>query len=340
MKTNPQLSEEFRKNQDLEQCLIRLNRLIENIVDSEIEAREPLLPVLLLMGCPRSGTTLFLQWLASCGMFGVPSNLLARFYGNPGFGALVQKILVDLDKEDQLGFKQEAHQFESRLGRSKGATSPSEFWYFWRRYFKHGDTHKLSPLAMTSFDRRGFLSDLAGLENELGRPLAMKGMIANFDIEFLADLSPKFLFVNIKRSPASTVASILRSRRLYCGNEEGWWSFKPPGYHEWLAWSPVEQVAAQVLTMRSCINQSLRNLKSDPARYIEIDHEAFCESPSETADAITGLLYRHGLHIPRDPLLTNTPTFRHPNRDNAMPDNSIEDAISTVRSRLDINEGG
>lgn len=334
MSTDPKLSEEFRKSRELEETLRLVNEAIHGLTLTDESFLEPSHPVILLMGSARSGTTLFFQWLRSSGLFGYPSNLISRFYGNPGFGAAVQKMLVDLDKEGQIGLKQQPLNFESRLGRSMGAMAPSEFWYFWRRYFTHDEIHQLSPAAMAGFDREGFLEDLASLESELGLPLAMKGMIANFDIGFLADVSPRFLFVNIQRSLTDTIASILRSRVAYAGNEDAWWSFKPPGYQEWMNWSPVEQVAAQVLTTRKHIEDAFRSIGNN--RYININYERFCEAPAEAARSLRTLLAPHGLVIPLEPFRERPYDIRRLPEDSAAQTRSIEQAISIVGDRLGI----
>lgn len=334
MSDDPRLSEEFRKSRKLEETLRLVNESLHGVNLTDEALHEPVQPVILLMGNPRSGTTLFFQWLVSSGVFGYPSNLISRFFGNPGFGAAVQKILVDLDKEGQIGLKQQPLNFESRLGRAMGAMAPSEFWYFWRRYFAHEDVHQLSPSAMAGFDREGFLTDLARMESEIGLPLAMKGMIANFDIGFLAEISPRFLFVNIQRSLIDTVASVLRSRVTYAKNEGAWWSFKPPGYQEWLDWSPVEQVAAQVLSTRQHIDSAFQAI--DKNRYINIDYERFCGAPAEAAQSLRKLLAPHGLNISVESFRESPYEIRRLPDDSSAQTRSIEQAITVVRDRLGI----
>lgn len=335
MSAEPNLSEEFSKSRALEETLRLVNEAILGLTLTEEGIHEPSQPVVLLMGNPRSGTTLFFQWLISSGLFGYPSNLISRFFGNPGFGAAVQKMLVDLDKEGQIGLKQQTLTFESRLGRSIGAMAPSEFWYFWRRYFAHEDVHQLSSNAMAGFDRKGFLADLARLESETGLPLAMKGMIANFDIRFLAEVSPRFLFVNISRSLKETIASILRSRVAYAGNEESWWSFKPPGYQDWLNWSPVEQVAAQVLTTRKHIEDAFQAI--DKNRYININYERFCKTPAEAARSLRTLLAPHGIEIPVEAFQEHPYDIRRLPEDSDAQTRNIEQAIAIVGDRLGID---
>ena len=179
-----ELSQEFQKSENLERVLSRINGSIESL--ELYDCKEPNYPTLLIFGCPRSGSTLFMQWLAGLGCFGYPSNLIARFYGNPAFGCEVQKALVDHDKGNQIGLADQTREFKSSLGRTEGALAPSEFWYFWRRYFKFNDEQKLCDAELESVDANSLIRDLAAMEKSLGRPLVMKGMLLNWHIEYLA----------------------------------------------------------------------------------------------------------------------------------------------------------
>jgi len=42
------------------------------------------------VGALRSGTTLFMQWLANTGVFSYPTNILSQFFGAPVIGAKIQ----------------------------------------------------------------------------------------------------------------------------------------------------------------------------------------------------------------------------------------------------------
>ena len=54
------------------------------------------------MGNPRSGTTLFIQWLGISGYLAYPTNLLSRFYGVPCIGAKIQLMLTKHDSNNDL----------------------------------------------------------------------------------------------------------------------------------------------------------------------------------------------------------------------------------------------
>ena len=271
------LTEEFKKSENLEEVLSRINHSIESLDVCRPQA--PQKPVLLIFGCPRSGTTLFLQWLASLGTFGYPSNLIARFFGNPAFGCEVQKALVDFDKGNQLGLADVSEEYSSSLGRTKGALAPSEFWYYWRRFFKFKDIQQLNKEELNAANSLSFLNGLGAMEQATGKPLAMKGMIMNWHIPYLAELSDKFVFISIKRDIFQVAQSILMCRELYAGNRNAWWSFKPPQYLEWLEMSPIEQVAAQAIYTQKAVADGMAVIPSN--RKLEISYADFCANPSE-----------------------------------------------------------
>lgn len=271
-----ELSEEFKKSENLEEVLTKINDSIESL--QMYPPRPPEQPVLLIFGCPRSGTTLFLQWLASLDVFGYPSNLMARFFGNPAFGCEVQKALVDFDKGNQLGLANVAQEYSSTLGRVNGAQAPSEFWYYWRRFFEFSDANQLSPHELGQVDVESFLGGLGAMETSLGRPLAMKGMIMNWHIPYLAKLSDRFFCVSIQRDLFEVAQSILICRERYSGSRKEWWSFKPPQYNEWLDLSPIEQVAAQAVYTQKAVADGMASIPSD--RKLEVSYADFCANPS------------------------------------------------------------
>ena len=90
---------QFRKPEAAEAFLPVLSRALrvgELRCEQDLPA-SPSRPIVFVLGAPRSGTTLLTQWLAASGHFGVPSNLLARFYEAPYIGGLVQRLLTDPD---------------------------------------------------------------------------------------------------------------------------------------------------------------------------------------------------------------------------------------------------
>jgi hypothetical protein len=271
----------------LEEVLSKINHSIESL--DICPPQFPQQPVLLIFGCPRSGTTLFLQWLASLGTFGYPSNLIARFFGNPAFGCEVQKALVDFDKGNQLGLADTSGEYSSSLGRTKGALAPSEFWYYWRRFFKFDDVQQLSEEGISAVDSQSFLNGLGAMEQAMGKPLAMKGMLLNWHIQYLNSISNNFIFVSIKRDLNDVAKSMLACRERFTGSREEWWSFKPPHYEEWLKLSPPEQVALQAYHTQAAVDEGMSFIPKE--RSMEVSYDSFCKDPESVFNSL-GNMYQ------------------------------------------------
>ena len=130
--------ESFRRNARLEGLLTTLNGLLACSEEAALEHFSSFKhhPVVFVMGPHRSGTTLFMQWLANTGVVGYPTNLLSRFFGAPVIGAQIQLLLTDprYDFRNEILEFNSAISFDSEIGKTRGALSPNEFWHFWRRF--------------------------------------------------------------------------------------------------------------------------------------------------------------------------------------------------------------
>ena len=135
-------SDKFKRNENLENLIKELYELLNPIEQKRIEGLNQIkLPLILINGVARSGTTLLMQWFANTGYFSYPTNLLSRFYGSPYIGAKIQQLLFDFkyNYNNELYDHSKMIEYESDLGKTKGPMAPNEFWYFWRRFFKFGN---------------------------------------------------------------------------------------------------------------------------------------------------------------------------------------------------------
>lgn len=267
----------FKKDASLEFVLKDLNAKISKIsVEGIVEAQNG--PIILIMGCPRAGSTVLLQWMASLNIFSYPSNLIARFYSNPYIGIRVQQALLEMDPLNQIGFNLTQQDFKSNLGKTIGALEPSEYWYYWRQYFQFdSDRSELSKDQLNEVDAIGFLNGLKTFEVLTGKPLALKGMLLNYHIDYLFQLYPKFIFVNLIRDPFYNAQSLLLARENYFNDINKWYSFKPPEYDSLKKLDPISQVAGQVVYMQREVKRALSNLPT--ANVLEISYRDFCLSP-------------------------------------------------------------
>ncbi|WND03216.1 sulfotransferase [Temperatibacter marinus] len=277
-------SKDFEKDASLEDVLSTLNTLIKPHKGSQ---KENQYPPIFIVGCPRSGSTLLLQWLASLGHFSYPSNLLARFYANPYFGGLVQNALIDYDEQNILNFDKSID-YQSNLGRSTGALAPSEFWYFWRQHFSLDEISVLTESAKKAVDKENFKEALAGIEEVYNKPTVMKAMILNWDISFLAELVPNALFLNVERSDFHAAQSLYYARTNFFNDVKRWYSFKPPEYEQLKEKDPLEQVAGQVIHTKRAVIEELA--KINPSNQLTLNYKDFCSDPAGIFHKITAKL--------------------------------------------------
>lgn len=271
-----------KRNQGLEQVLAEVNDIAESGARSKTESwsAKPTYPPLFIVGCARSGSTLLMQWLAASQKFAYPSNLASRLFGSPKMGALLHRAFIDLDTREEITpADQRVVHFDSSLGKTIGAAQPNEFWYFWRRFFKFDDLQKLTDNELNEIGSDRFVHELAEFESVFGKPIAMKAMIVNWHLDFIHQILPNAIFVFVQRDTASNALSLLNARREFFGDEQTWYSFKPPEYDSLSKLSPMEQVVAQVLLTENAVARCFEKIPSENT--LTVSYESFCDEPEQ-----------------------------------------------------------
>jgi hypothetical protein len=270
----------FERNKKLEKTLKELNGLL-NISARQIVRKyeKPKYPVMFVVGGPRTGTTLVMQWLAGTKVFSYPSNLLSRFYAAPSIGARIQLLLTDPKYafRDELNDICQNDSYESDLGKTCGAMSPNEFWYFWRRFMPNSTPRYLSPHEESQVKVDKLLAEVAAIEAVFNKPFILKALILLFNIDLLAKAFENAVFLFIKRSELYTVQSLLEARRRFFGTTRKWYSIKPMQYEHLKKLDSIAQVAGQVYYINEALINSAESLKQ--SRYLEVEYEKFCADP-------------------------------------------------------------
>lgn len=281
MNTNER-TEAHRRIEEVECILHTLADAIPDVTPEVLNVRHP---IVFIMGCARSGTTLVSQFLAKTGAFCYPTNFISRFYFAPYIGALLQRLMFDLDAKGELfGYVKEMGEFESVLGKTRGPLSPNEFWYFWRRFFKFGEIQLLDDSELARVDVEAFVRGLRGIQTVFDKPIFLKGMIANWHIPYLAQHVPNSYFIIVERDLLFNAQSLYLARREYFDNVEKWYSFKPAEYPLLKNKTPFEQVAGQVKYTNDAIDKGVRMVSED--RVIRVRYEQFCERQSEFVEEL------------------------------------------------------
>lgn len=274
---------EFVRNTNLESLLKELNPVIA-LAEEKLAAnyRIPEFPMLFIVGPLRSGTTLFIQWLANTGLFSYPTNLLSRFYCAPILGAKIQLLLTDhkYNFRDELCELLYQTAYQSENGKTKGVLAPNEFWYFWRRFLAEPERDIWSDKELReTMNAPLMLAELAGVMDVFQKPFAAKGMLFNYNIPFLNSLFDKVLFVQIKRELVTNVASILEARKRQLGSEREWYSFLIPEYSLLKDLDPVTQAAGQLHYINKAVTEGLSNVNA--SRKLLVQYEDFCNCPEK-----------------------------------------------------------
>lgn len=294
--------EQFQRNVKLE-CLLK--EINEDLKVSELavlqQEHKKKYPIILVMGALRSGTTLMMQWLANTGEFGYPSNLLSRFYDAPIIGAKIQNLLLnpEYDFRNEIFDFSKKVEYNSQNGKTQGALAPNEFWYFWRRFFLYQELQQdyISNQELNeSFDKQVFVKELMGICDVFKKPFAMKGMIANYNIEFLDQILQNVVFIYVKREPCANIESVLEARIRQFGDVNQWYSFRIPEMEQLIKIrEPEIQVAGQLYYINKAIENGLSKVSEN--RKMVVQYEDFCDHPEIYYHQLREKLCHQGFHI-------------------------------------------
>jgi hypothetical protein len=259
--------------------LCAINELVGR---GESNFREPVeaeCPVVLVVGAPRSGTTVLLQWLRAVGL-AVPSNLAARFSANPLFAGMLQRLLTDpcLGFRDELSLGQQADGFASSFGKTVGLLAPHEFSFYFRQFFPVTVGEELAPEQLARCDTGGFLEGLRRFGGALGAPVAVKAMLIQYHLGLFLD-HRRVVIIHTVRDEPDNVVSLLAHRSMVAGDLQEWISVRPPEYGWLRELSPIEQVAGQVHFTNQRIAAQLGAFPAE--RVVRLDHDEFCREPRQ-----------------------------------------------------------
>jgi hypothetical protein len=308
----------YRKNPAQENFMERLNRALAPL-EEEMQFDGPLkMPVIFVVGVPRSGTTITTQILSQGLDVGYVNNLAARFWMNPLIGVRFA--------EQVLGNKREST-FASEYASTGNLTDIHEFGYFWRYHLKLSGIEDI--LARDFSDDRinweELIRSLSSLQHYFGKPMVFKNIFGAYCMGIFASKMPT-LWVNVERNPMDNALGVLRARRNILADPSIWWSTVPLDYDELKGLTPHGQVAGQVATLRQFYRKELDGLPT--ANRFDFAYDDLCRSPK---DVLTRLSAHVKEHFNYDIALTDYIPERLEVRNY---DRSSEDAV-IMRMELD-----
>ena len=275
-------SNEFKPTPKLDNLITELRRILEPVQEQlNKQYQAPKYPVVVVLGNPRSGTTILTQILAGTGYFAYPTNFLSRLAYAPWIGAMIQQMLFNpvYDFRGELSDIQSASGFTSTLGKTIGTLAISEFFHFWRKFFPTHDPGYIPEELLEKVDVDRMRSELASIESVFNKPFMSKGKMMQHNITFFAEKVPELFFIHIKRDPMYVMQSVMMSRRKYYGTDKIWWSVKPKEFEFLAQMPPTYQVAGQVLYTLQDIDHGLESVNE--SRKMIFSYESLCENPKQ-----------------------------------------------------------
>lgn len=234
-------------------------------------------PIVLVVGAPRSGTTLLSQLMARHLELAWVDQSMARYWSAPVEGLRRALARGSLDPA-QVSLR-------SWLGSGEGSASPHEFGWFWQWFGEFPDADELDPEQIARVRWDALRRQLYGMSGLAGRPLLLKSITyVDYQIGALARALPNLRFVHVRREPRFAVRSILAARRARYSSESCWWSLRPRAWRDWLEADPVAQVCRQVTHATRAIDAAL----TGPARGLglELDYERLVAEPAAALRAV------------------------------------------------------
>lgn len=257
------------------------------------------LPLIYIIGAPRSGTTLLSQLVSRFLPVGYINNLIARFWLNPSIGIRISNAVLGSSARNQITLS-------STHGSTQGTENPHEFGYFWRYWLglDRAPTHHLGKKYLESLDSQGLKNILEnGILSTFDAPVVFKNVICGFQASYLSNLHPASTFIYISRDPAHVAASILKVRKERYGSYDQWWSLKPAAY-PYNTKDAVEEVVCQVV---DCRREMELEISRPDVRSINITYEQLCHEPHLVIEKVCAQIHSLGYDI--QPVSIDYPTL-------------------------------
>jgi hypothetical protein len=307
-------------NKELEQVINKANIKLSELESEVLEQFDlPEKPVFFVVGAPRSGTTVLLQTIIEYYNIGYINNFIAKFWEAPVVGATIFQ---------SMNLKPEKQSFVSDSGFTTGINGPHEFGYFWKRFFKYGDSHQIKESDYSSINSKLLNKEIAGLEYVLKKPMIFKNPPAlSFQIRFFSKYVPNAHFIYIKRDPKFIAQSIYLKRKQIYQDLKHWYSTKPVEYNRLKLEDPIKQIIGQVFYSNQKIESDLSWIP-DTNKTI-IDYEVFCKNPIDSINSCNKLME---LMISNKPSESDPLTFEI--KDKILVEEQIWDSFGTEFDKL------
>lgn len=243
-------------------------------------------PVILVVGAPRSGTTLVYQTLARYLDVTYFSNLTSLFPDAPLAGTKMFRWLPRRQSAD----------FQNFYGQTAGLNGPNDGFSIWNQWL--GNDRYVPRPDLTADEQSSMGRFFKVWCAVFGKPFLNKNNRNAACLDLLSRAIPQSSIVVVRRNPLLVAQSLINARHQVQGHKSVGWglhSHSSDMTADPLAY--VDDVCDQVLQIEAELDEQLRRIPY--SRIVEFTYEGFCEAPEATlrwiASRISGVRLKEDL---------------------------------------------
>ncbi len=224
-------------------------------------------PILLVVGAPRSGTTLINQTLARCTEVSYFSNLTDMFPRSP----------LTATRWFSSRFGAEATNYQSYYGQTKRLSEPNDGFSIWNRWLgfdRYTTPHHLAEPVVQEMQK--FFQAWTAT---FGLPLLNKNNRNTSCIALLAAAIPQAQFLVVRRDPLCVAQSLIQARENVQGDKRAVWGLESRSVHA--SSDPlgyVDDICDQLIEIENQLQTQIRQVAA--SRIHSIQYEDFCRNPA------------------------------------------------------------
>jgi hypothetical protein len=229
--------------------------------------RQSDLPLIFVVGAPRSGTSLIYQVLAHCLDVSYFTNVDAMFRRSPITAARVFGSRS----------RRRSARFRSFFGQTAGLTAPNDGFHVWNRFL--GTDRYATPARLSDPVSRQMATFFNAWLSTFGKPLLNKNNRNTDGVELLASHLPNAYWIAVRRDPFFVAQSLILARAEVQGSKNVGWGLRSRSSQSSDPLGYVDDVCDQITEIDKKLAQATSAL--DPGRIQEIRYEDFCRNPTE-----------------------------------------------------------
>jgi len=257
-------------------------RLLARPIDLLLQRREKRLlretgtskvPMILVVGAPRSGTTLVYQTLARYLDVSYVSNLTSLFPRSPLSGTRLFRWLPQPRSAD----------FRNFYGQTAHLNGPNDGFCVWNRWLGHD--RYVPRTELSESEQQSIREFFQAWQRQFGKPFLNKNNRNTGCLDLLSRLFPDATFVVVRRNPVLVAQSLIKAREQVQGDKAvGWGLHSQSSDTDRDRLSYVNDVCAQILQIEEQLDEQLSQIPE--SRLIEFTYEGFCEDPGHALQTL------------------------------------------------------